>query len=291
MSTYYERVVGSPHGGPPPDPPEYPVGAETQPRWPAWYAPVGFLSAIAATFVLFAIATIITTLVGVDASDDPPGLTVVLTLMQAATFCGIALVFAANVRRPKAWHFGLRRGRFWPSVGWAAAGMFAFYFGAVIYGLIVSPDGEQGVTEELGADEGTLALLLAGAVVIVSAPLLEEFFFRGFFFRALRSRFSLGGAAILDGLLFGLIHIDPERLSETLPFIPVLALFGVLLCLVYERTGTLYAPIAMHAANNSIAYSFQVDGGWLAAAVFAPLMLLACMFGPRLLHPPRTAAA
>ena len=49
------------------------------------------------------------------------------------------------------------------------------------------------MTEDLGADESTLALVAAGIVVIVVAPIAEEFFFRGFFYRALRSRMGIAG--------------------------------------------------------------------------------------------------
>ena len=62
------------------------------------------------------------------------------------------------------------------------------------------------MTEDLGADESTLALVAAGIVVIVVAPIAEEFFFRGFFYRALRSRLGILSAAAIDGLVFGLIH-------------------------------------------------------------------------------------
>ena len=47
------------------------------------------------------------------------------------------------------------------------------------------------MAEDLGADEGTFGLIAAGFMVICVAPFAEEFFFRGFFYRALRSRFSI----------------------------------------------------------------------------------------------------
>ena len=50
------------------------------------------------------------------------------------------------------------------------------------------------MAQDLGADEGTFGLIAAGFMVICVAPFAEEFFFRGFFYRALRSKFSvLGG--------------------------------------------------------------------------------------------------
>ena len=53
---------------------------------------------------------------------------------------------------------------------------------------MVQPDAEQTVAQDLGADEGTFGMIAAGFMVVCVAPVAEEFFFRGFFYRALRSR-------------------------------------------------------------------------------------------------------
>ena len=36
---------------------------------------------------------------------------------------------------------------------------------------------------------------------------------------------------------------------------------GVIFCLVYEKTGSLWPVVAMHALNNSIAYAVQATTG------------------------------
>jgi uncharacterized protein len=117
------------------------------------------------------------------------------------------------------------------------------------------------------------------------APFAEEFFFRGFFYGALRTRFSVAVAAILDGLVFGLIHFEGG--TDGLLIVPPLAVLGVIFCLVYEKTRSLYPVVALHSINNSIAYAYQADGG-AVSAVLGPLMLVACAVAPRL--SPRTPA-
>ena len=62
---------------------------------------------------------------------------------------------------------------------------------------------------------------------------------------------------------------------------PPLAVLGVVFCLVYEQTRSLYPVIALHAINNSIAYAAQADGG-AVSLVFGPLMIAACALVPRL---------
>jgi membrane protease YdiL (CAAX protease family) len=258
---------------PPPDRPELPEGAA--PHWPAWYAGVGFLVALIATIV---VVGILGAAIGENAEEEP-GFTVGATFLQALIFIGTALLFASFVRKPRAEDFGLRRARFWPTVGWAALGIFSFYILAAAYTAAVQPDTEQTVAQDLGADEGTFGLIAAGFMVVCVAPVAEEFFFRGFFYRALRSRFSIIVAALIDGLLFGVIHYPGDG-AEGLLIIPPLAALGVMFCLVYQRTGTLYPVIALHALNNAIAYGVTVEDASVSL-VLGPLMLIACTLVPR----------
>jgi uncharacterized protein len=261
----------------PPQPPERPEGAEEQPFWPAWYAGTGFLVALVVTFLgvgMIAAAT------GTGPDEETPAFTIAATLLQSVAFVGTAVMFASFAARPRPSQFGLRRTRFWPAVGWTALAVLAFYLVTAIYVSAVDPDAEQRVTESLGADEGTFGLIAAGLMVVVIAPVAEEFFFRGFFYRALRSRFSVLVAACIDGLLFGAIHYDFSN-ADILLILPPLALLGFLFCLVYEKTGSLYPAIAMHALNNAIAYGVQAEA-WEVSLVLGPLMIGACILIPRL---------
>ena len=259
---------------PPPDPPELPEDA--RPRWPWWYGPVGFLAGAVTGLITAGIAW---AALGVDEPGESPAAIIVGTLLLDGSLVAVALLFASFVRRPKPWHFGLRRTPFWPAVGWAALGIVSFYVFVAVYSAVVQPDVEQSVAEELGADESTFGLVAAGFMIICVAPFAEEFFFRGFFYGALRTRFPVAAAAIIDGLVFGLIHFEGG--TEGLLIVPPLALLGVVFCLVYEKTRSLYPVVALHSINNSIAYAAQADGG-AVAAVLGPLMVAACALVPRL---------
>jgi membrane protease YdiL (CAAX protease family) len=63
--------------------------------------------------------------------------------------------------------------------------------------------------------------------------------------------------------------------------VPALVLLGVLLCLVRERTGSLYPCIAIHALNNTLAYASLTDVEPGIAAGLGTLMLAACALVPR----------
>ncbi|MBD0282539.1 MAG: CPBP family intramembrane metalloprotease [Thermoleophilaceae bacterium] len=270
----------------PPPPPERPELPERlSPRWPAWYAAVGFLVALVGTLVAVGIVAAAT---GATSGEENPTFTIVATLLQSIVFIGTAVLFASFTRRPEPWHFGLRRTRLWPAVGWAALGLFSFYVFAAVYTAAVQPDAEQTVAQDLGADEGTLGLIAAGFMVTCVAPVAEEFFFRGFFYRALRSRYSMLVAAAIDGALFGIIHFDFSS-ADALLILPPLAALGFMFCLVYERTGSLYPVIALHALNNALAFGIQAEG-WEVSAVLGPLMLVACVLVPRMTAPVRSGA-
>lgn len=90
-----------------------------------------------------------------------------------------------------------------------------------------------------------MALLVSG----VAAPICEEIFFRGMLFRLLRDRLPLAGAVLLSATAFGLAHASPKI---NLALLPVFIYMGVVLALVYLRTGSLTTSILLHAANNGI---------------------------------------
>lgn len=254
---------------------------ESQPNWPPWFAFAGFVVALICTSIA---ALIIFTIAGVDPDDgDSPATTVIATLLQGAFFVGVALVLARSIAPPRAWHFGLRQAPLWRTIGWAALGMLAFYVLTAVYATIVDPQAEQDVTERLGADSGTLGMIAAGTMVIVVAPFVEELFFRGFFYRALRTRYPIALAAVVNGVVFGLIHFGFDG-ADGLLILPPLAFLGVIFCLVYEKTKSLWSVVGMHAFNNTVAFSAQVDDGWKVGVVAGPAMFLACVLVPRLMR-------
>lgn len=95
--------------------------------------------------------------------------------------------------------------------------------------------------EDGSVSTGTRVFMMAAAVVI--APVVEETLFRGILFPALLKRRSFASAALLSGLYFALIHLHAPSL------IPLLAL-SIAFSAAYAATGSLLAPIVMHALFN-----------------------------------------
>jgi membrane protease YdiL (CAAX protease family) len=269
-----------------PDPPEFPAGADPYPRWPAWFGAAGFTigvgTGIVSAILLLPVLLIVTRGFGVDGDDALPVLELVATLFQDLGWVIGAVLLAATIRKPEAWQFGFRRPRIGPAVGWSIIAILAYVAITVLYTLILQPD--SGDPIETGDRYGTL--IGSCVIIIVVAPLCEEIFFRGFLYRILRGRMGLWPAVVIDGSLFGAVHLT----SGGPLAVAVIAPLGFLLCLVYERSGSLYPCIALHALNNSIVSAAEFDRVSAIALAMGAGMLLFCLIaglGSRVRPAPR----
>ena len=93
-------------------------------------------------------------------------------------------------------------------------------------------------------------LLLALLVTAVAAPICEEAFFRGMLFRLLRNRIPLSAAVVVSAVAFGLAHASP---AVSWALLPTFMFMGIVLALVYQRTGWLTNSILLHGLSNAIA--------------------------------------
>lgn len=89
---------------------------------------------------------------------------------------------------------------------------------------------------------------LAGAI---AAPIGEEVFFRGLLYNSLKRRINIPVAIVLSGLAFALVHIGPLAIIIIFPM-------GMLLAYVYEKTGSLWVTICMHAAQNGLTFALAL---------------------------------
>jgi membrane protease YdiL (CAAX protease family) len=272
MATGPDSAVVPP---PPPPPAAAPAPDSSEaPRWPLWLPLAAIAGGLAFGLMGVVILSGILRAAGVDSKGDSPGLTAAGTAIVDLAVVGACVMLAATVARPRAWHFGLRPAPLGFTAAIAGIGVLSFSLFTVIYGVIAQPKSEQKVVDNLGADTNT-ALLIAGAlVVIVVAPVCEELFFRGFLFRVLRLRLPFWFAAVVDGVVFGIVHGTSTPISA----LPILAALGIVFCWVYERTGTLFATIALHALNNTVSYGANTDSGWVAALIVGAVMIAACVF-------------
>ncbi len=95
-----------------------------------------------------------------------------------------------------------------------------------------------------------LVMLIGGGILV---PVSEELYFRGllhsWFMR--HGRLNLWWRAAASALIFGLAHFDSAGV------IVASFILGWVNALLYEKTRSLWVPIAVHVLNNSLAFAFM----------------------------------
>jgi membrane protease YdiL (CAAX protease family) len=137
-------------------------------------------------------------------------------------------------------------------VGWGAFGLlaslgagalYAWAAGQVWEGLVPPPLPEQ---LEFAAPAG-----LVFALVVLTAPLAEELFFRGFVCAGLASRWGWGRAALASAVLFAASHGSLGVAGPAL-------LAGLVFAWLYRRTGSVWPAILAHTLQNALAFGLTV---------------------------------
>lgn len=234
-------------------PPPPPIG-----KVPVWfYRPLDLLglAGIAGIFFVLVIGN-----AQAPASAEPKlsveGL--LANIVMQFIFAGIATAFVIRRVRPVEW-LGLR----WRGWKWifliaplAVLGMW------MVFALIMA-SGYTDWIESFGVDSlqdtvkilqsskdpGVLALMTIAAVLV--APICEEIVFRGYLYGAAKRFAGPWVAGLCSSLVFTAAH---GGLAGLLP----LFLFAVVLVILYEKTGSLWAPIATHFCFNAATVIIQL---------------------------------
>jgi ABC-2 type transport system permease protein len=164
----------------------------------------------------------------------------------ALTFLALRLVYAATRAEGVPRYFGGH------GPAWHAAAPLAAAGAVIAAGYVLLLRGSGFMQAEIAQSIETLrgAPLALGALIIVVAPVVEEFLFRGLVFSGLRRSHGLLASAVLSAAIFAIVH-PPASAA------PVF-LLGLLTAFAYERSGSLAAPVLVHAAFNASSFAMQV---------------------------------
>ena len=115
----------------------------------------------------------------------------------------------------------------------------------------------------------SFAYLITFVDVVVIAPVLEEFIFRGIILNRLGRRIPIILAILLSSLLFGFLHGTSGFVSAFI--------FGVCACIVYLKTQNIFASISIHFLNNLVAMILEMVSGniaFLESDIFIAVILI-----------------
>lgn len=104
--------------------------------------------------------------------------------------------------------------------------------------------------------ENLIGLLVSVFAIAVSAGICEEVLFRGVIMRGFE-RHGASKAIVITGILFGLMHVDFQKLIGTM-------ILGILIGYLVYRSNSLYCGIFAHFLNNALAtvmtYAARTNG-------------------------------
>ena len=125
---------------------------------------------------------------------------------------------------------------------WMVAGVAVYFAFAAFYALLITEPKQEDITKSLGP------LPVQMLLIVIAAPICEEVCFRGMLFGGLREKLPMVLAALASATVFGALHA-PEGVTV----VPPLIVFGFVLALLYEKTGSIVPGILLHVLNNGIA--------------------------------------
>jgi membrane protease YdiL (CAAX protease family)/uncharacterized RDD family membrane protein YckC len=241
-------LAGAPATAPAPGRSEAPSGEAGSFPYATWgprTAILGLLAALGLAIALGIPALIIDN--PAPGEDFSTAANIAAQLAQVLAFLAVPIYIATRdgaSLRPALERLGVRSFR-WSAFGWMAAAIGAYLVLIGLYSLVVKPD-----QEDIAPSFGPIWVQVF--LIVICAATSEELCFRGMLFGGLRTRMPSLAAATASGLIFGALHA-PTGVSA----VPPLIVFGMVMALLYERTGSILPGVILHALNNSVALLAQ----------------------------------
>ncbi len=131
-----------------------------------------------------------------------------------------------------------------------AVGQFA---DMILYLIFKYENYEQVAVRYLKTTLGSPPMLaVALFTILVAAPIIEEFLFRGCLQNFFKRYMTTKNAILLSALCFSLFHFAPSQGIGNISLVASLFLFALFLGFIYERQASLFASIGLHITFNAV---------------------------------------
>ena len=98
------------------------------------------------------------------------------------------------------------------------------------------------------AEKNMTLILVSSAIAAVFGPVVEEIFFRGVMYNAVKRKLGVFWGIVITSVLFSVLHTHAPQYFLA-GFLPI-AILGAVLAYLYEKTGSLIPSITLHVLNN-----------------------------------------
>ena len=95
-------------------------------------------------------------------------------------------------------------------------------------------------------------LAVALFTILIAAPIIEEFLFRGCLQNFFKRYMVPKNAIMLSALCFSLFHFSPSQGIGNVSLVASLFVFAIFLGFIYERQASLFASIGLHITFNAV---------------------------------------
>lgn len=141
------------------------------------------------------------------------------------------------------------------NVSAAVSAVFLIFIANILFSVLIETPLHLAAAENQANNNAYLELAPVCFIIssVILAPIAEELVFRACIFRTVRIKKGFLIGAIASGVIFGLLHVMASLFSGdfiNLIYIIVYGLCGFLLCVPYERSGSVITSMLAHSLYN-----------------------------------------
>lgn len=183
-------------------------------------------------------------------------LTLGLFLLQEAIFLLPLYFLIIKKYRLKITDLGLNKINLWETIKWVLKGFGIVIIFNMLILILIGPEMEIPGFKPQDPhvtifDTSPMGILIAIAVFIFIAPVVEEILFRGFILQTLLNKFRPWIASAISAGIFALIHFEFQSIG-------IILFLALVLNWIFMRSKSLWPCIGFHMLNNALVFLVEI---------------------------------